>query len=170
MDKLIELAKCTRPHGIKGGFLIHLFNEGSRFLQKGKKVRIYSDAYPEGREMELESIQYGNKAIGYFKEVSDRNDIETLLPFTIQVPRSEFEEPEEGEFYLSDLVGLKVYDDSTEELIGEVRSFYDNGAQDVMTIALRRGGVLEIPFVDAFVPEVDMEEKKIFVVVPEVIE
>lgn len=166
MDKWIELARCTKAHGIKGGFYLHLHNPDSDFIQKNKTVIVSKDDRDE--EYVVSQIQYGNKTICYFKDIDDRNAIEALLPFTVKVLRSELEELDDGEFYLTDLVGLKVIDQSGKE-IGKIKSFYDNGAQPVIQIRTQND-LLELPFVDAFFKEVDIENGVVNIFNPEVIE
>lgn len=166
MNKWIELARCTKAHGIKGGFYLHLHNPDSDFIQKGRKVIVTRQ--DDEKEYTVSQVQYGNKTICYFKGIEDRNAIEDLLPFTVKVLRSQLDELEEGEFYLTDLVGLKVFDQFKKE-IGKIKSFYDNGAQPVIEIQTKASAI-ELPFVDAFFKEVDLEKGEVHIINPEVIE
>ena len=170
MKELIELGTATRPHGIKGGFLFKLINSQDSILKKGSVITIYplndsSDISKDGKDIKIEAIHFGNKTICYLNGVKDRNIVEAMLPFSVHYPRSEFPELKSGEWYLDDLVGLNVFNlDGVE--IGKVDSFYDNGAQSVLCLKLK-GQKLELPFIDAFFPYVDIEKNKIVLNEPE---
>ena len=82
-----------------------------------------------------------------------------MVPFTIKVSRADFPEADENGVYVTDVVGCKALNVETGEEVETVRDFYDNGAQIVLKINTKNG-IEEIPFVDQFVPEVDLEKKE----------
>lgn len=175
--KLIELGLCTKPHGIKGAFTFSLANPDSRTLIKGSKIILspYNESSSlEGEEeFEIESISYGPKVIAILKGVNDRNLTEAMIPFTFNIKREWLpdEELDEGEFYLVDLVGLKVLAENNSTFVGKVQSFYENGAQAVLCIK-KEGAteLVELPFVDAFIKDVNLEDGTIVAYIPEWIE
>ena len=88
-----------------------------------------------------------------------------MLPLTIFTQRENFNEIEDDEVYLSDLVGLQVYDTEDNQL-GFVKNFYDNGAQPVLVVELSDGNKVELPFVETFFPELNLDEEKIVMINP----
>jgi len=172
-ENLIEMGICYKPHGIRGGFTFVLSNTEDSCLQKGVEITLFpakkeSSIAKDGEKFTIEKIQHGNKVIVYLKGISDRNIVESMIPFSVMIPRSFFPETEEGEFYLTDLVGLEVFDDSTGQALGKVKDFYDNTAQIILTIK-GNGKVIEVPFIKQFVPEVDIENNRLTIIVPELI-
>ena len=170
-EEYIELGGCSKPHGIKGAFAFHLYNTEDSVLSKGSKILLYpkdgSKVSKDGEEHEIASIAFGNKVIVTLKDVKDRNKVEDMLPFSIHYKKADLPETEEGEFYLEDLVGLKVIDENSGKEVGRVSSHYDNSAQIVLVI---RGSInFEVPFIDNFVKEVDIEAGTVHVIVPEMI-
>ena len=171
--KFIELGYCRKPHGIKGGLSLALYNSDESHLAKGVKVTLFgadshSKLKPEGEIFTIERIDFGNKVICYLKEIKDRNHLEALLPFSIKMDRKDFKPPKhENEFYLEDLNGLKVIDMATQKECGIIESFYENGAQIVLTIKKLDHSILELPLVDNFFPEVDLSQGFILVNIPE---
>ncbi len=163
-EKYIQLGTCFKPHGIKGEFIFNLFNSEESSLKKDLplvlKPQSANSTLPKaGQSFKIESIRFGNKVIVRLENISDRNIVEDLIPFTIWVERSRLDEPNQGEFYLSDLISLRVFEG--ENQVGVVDNFYDNGAQIVLVISLTRGGEIELPFVDQFFPVVDIEAQRI---------
>jgi 16S rRNA processing protein RimM len=84
----------------------------------------------------------------------------------LYVDRARLPEPEDGEFYREDLVGLRAeLADGTE--VGTVASVEDYGAGDVIEIARSGARPLLLPFTDAAVPEVDIAGGRVVVAPPE---
>ena len=169
---LIFLGNCTKPHGIKGGFSFFLENNDESVLKNGLEITLFptnpsSSIDKNGENFVIDKISFGNKTICYLKDINDRNVVESMIPFEIHASRDIFPEPKEGEFYVADLIGLKVLEHGTDREIGKVTKFFDNGMQLVLTI--RGDQSFDIPMVDNFVPELDIEGGKIWVVIPEVV-
>lgn len=172
MDKLIKFGYCSKPHGIKGAFSFHLFNTEESTLKKGSKIILKpssetSSVAQDGEAYEIATISFGNKVIATLKDVNDRNKVEELIPFEIFVERSTLPEPDEGEVYIDDLVGLEVRN-SDGKVIGEVKGYYDNGAQTVLEISGE--AAMDLPLVDHFFPEINIEDGFVIMNVPEGIE
>jgi 16S rRNA processing protein RimM len=92
-------------------------------------------------------------------EVPDRNAAESLIGARIYVSRRDFPAPAAGEYYWVDLIGLLVVNRDRAEL-GRVVDLIDTGPHCVLrVVAGGEGGepAVErlIPFVDAYVDEVD---------------
>lgn len=162
------MGKCSKPHGIKGAFHFHLLNPEQSTLAPGSKIWVTGEKISDGGQwMVIERITFGHKVMAYLEGVNGRNEVEALLPFEIYQDRSDFPEPEEGEYYLEDLKGLKALDLKTGEQLGVVQSFYDNGAQDVMVIRPKSGPMIELPMVEAFFHEINWEEETVTVTKPQ---
>jgi 16S rRNA processing protein RimM len=169
-EKLVELGVSGKPHGIKGGFLFKLNNNEESVLIKGAVVYLYpsnkDSSIPEsGEKLTIKSISFGNKVICYFDGVTDRNIVEAMLPFGIYYPREDFPDLDDGEFYISDLMGLKVISPEGEEL-GLVDSHYDNGFQVILCVVVK-GKKIELPFVENFFPEINIESGEVTMLLPE---
>lgn len=169
--KYIKLGFASSPHGIKGASTLNLENLEDSVLENGMIVLLKpagpkSKIVNDGQEFKILNISFGNKAICYLEGIDDRNKIEAILPFEIFVTRDQFPEADEGEYYISDLIGLDVIDHETREKLGVVSKYYDNNAQIVLSV---RVGVtyVELPFIDNFFPEVNVDEGFISMVRPE---
>jgi len=171
IENYIQVASSFKPHGIKGSFSLNLINKESTTLQRGSKVFLIpatdkSTILKEGEEHEIESIQYGaSKCIFRLVGVDNRNEVESYLPFKVYIERELLPELDDDEVYLEDLVGLDVYEDG--EKIGKVFSYYDHGASDILVVKLSDGSKVDLPFVDNFIKDVNLEAKTITVSRPE---
>jgi len=92
-----------------------------------------------------------------FQGVDNRSAAEALVGQTLMVPADDRPELEEGEFHLLDLVGLEARLNPEGEAIGTVTDLI-SGGNDLLEIKLREDERrILIPFVEAIVPEVNLE-------------
>ena len=87
-----------------------------------------------------------------------RLDREVARGAAIEVERSDLPEPEEGEFYAFQLVGLEVEEAGGRKL-GRVTEVASGPANDVLELDTG----LALPLVDACVQEVDLDAGRILV-------
>jgi 16S rRNA processing protein RimM len=78
----------------------------------------------------------------------------------VLVQREALPEAEAGHYYLADLVGLEVVNEQG-VVLGVVKQWMFNGAQDVMEVAGDR--VRLIPWIASVVRDVDLEKKQIHI-------
>ena len=76
----------------------------------------------------------------------------------VEASRAALPEPEAGHYYLADLVGLEVVNEQG-VVLGAVKSWTFNGAQDVMEVAGDRARL--IPWIPTVIRDVDLEGKQI---------
>ena len=124
---------------------------GPRWLQtKGsplKEVELL-----EGRQLPGKSIY-----VVRLEGVNNRANAEALVGFTVLVPAEDRPELAEGEFHLLDLVGLEARLSGNDDPIGTVSNLI-SGGNDLLEIKLHGGKTVLVPFVEAIVPEVQLEE------------
>ena len=172
-SKLIKIADVFHPHGIKGEVELRLLNEHyeESILDEGMQVYIFplsekSCVSKQGEQWEISKLRFGNKVICYFKGIIDRTHLEKLLPFEVRVSRDDFPAPEDNEIYLVDLVDWEIVSPDGNKL-GHLEGFSDNGIQYLFEIRLTDGSKMTLPYVDAFFPKINREEKTIIMIMPE---
>lgn len=158
-DTLLKLGECHKPHGIRGEFSFHLYNNEDSSLEYIKDIVLFpkndhSSINETGENYKIKKINFGNKIIARLEHVDSRNKVEEMIPFEIYIAKKDLKK-EEGEYFLNDLIGLKVLDMDGNE-IGIVDNFYDNGVQEILVITGKTP--MEIPVVDQFIKEVNTEE------------
>lgn len=171
--KMIKMGFVSHPHGIKGEAELRLLNPNldESILDEGMSVWVFpsgekSKLDSKGEEWKISKLRFGNKAICTFENIKDRTHLESYLPFEFYVDRESFPETEDDEVYLVDLVDMDVFSPEGVEL-GKLESFSDNGMQYLFDIRLTTGEKMTLPYVDAFFPEIDMENRKIIMIMPE---
>ena len=94
-------------------------------------------------------------------EIESREQALRLKGARVSVMRDALPDPGAGHYILADLIGLEVRDEQ-DGLLGTVRRWLFNGAQDVMEVADASRTRL-IPWVSAIVKDVDLQRRRIVV-------
>ncbi|GHD40148.1 ribosome maturation factor RimM [Thalassobaculum fulvum] len=163
MAERVCLGAVTGAHGVRGLVKVKPFTENP------DDVAAYGPV-----EDERGSRRFTLAVAGHHKEtvivrvegIADRDAAEALRGTRLYVDRSALPEPEDGEFYHADLIGLRVVTVGGEEL-GRVTALYDFGAGDLVEFAGADGKSRMLPFTEAAVPEVDIAGGRIVVQPPE---
>jgi 16S rRNA processing protein RimM len=104
------------------------------------------------------------------KEVETREQAEALRGLKLYISRDSLPEPDEDEFYVTDLVGLAV-ETAEGEALGRVKTVQDFGAGDLLEIAPPEGGATwYLPFTREAVPEVRIADGVVVAVKPDEVE
>ena len=101
---------------------------------------------------------HGANVLGKLAGLETRGQAMALKGQAVAVRREALPQPEEGRFYLADLVGIEVVNEQGVAL-GVVTRTYSNGAHDVIEVAGDRMRL--IPWVAAVVKDVDLPAKRV---------
>lgn len=125
-EKTVTLAAVAGAHGVTGEVRLKLFAENVDSLKRHKSYN--------GAALTLKSVRaHKGGAIARFAEITDRNAAEALRSTLLTVLRSELPPLGEGEYYYSDLIGLRcISTDGTE--LGHCVAIDNFGAGDILEI------------------------------------
>ena len=140
-------------HGIKGTLRVRSFTENPEDLTA------YGPATDEAGERVFKLSVEGRAKNDFLVRVAGVSDRDTALALKgtrFYVPRAALPEPEEGEYYHGDLIGLRV-EDGDGNALGSVRGVHNFGAGDVLEIGAESGATLMIPFTHQAAPEIDLK-------------
>lgn len=148
------IGRVLRPHGIRGEIRAEVLTDmpsyfETEMLYLGKNVRQLEGYQAKGVRFHKE------KALLTLAGVDDRNGAEGLRGQLVYISREDEFALEDGEFYLHQLVGMRVVTDEGEEL-GAVRETIQTGANDVLVVR-GEGGELLIPDIEGVVLAVNGE-------------
>ena len=104
----------------------------------------------------IDGRMQGEGVIARLEGVNDRDAARGLIGTEIAVPRRELPPAEPGEYYWSDLEGLKVVNLEGVEL-GTVSHLFETGANDVLVVVGERQRL--IPFTRDAVKDVDLQSR-----------
>jgi 16S rRNA processing protein RimM len=158
-DDWVVVAHLTRPRGNKGELCaISLTSHPERF-EKLTKVQV------GGVSQALERVWYHNgEPVFKFQGIDSISDAEALRGQDVSIPASERLTLPEDEYYFADLVGCRVLDVDSGNLIGVVTGWQEAGGPVVLE--LDNGRVL-VPFAKAILPNIDVRAREIRAALPE---
>lgn len=108
----------------------------------------------------------GETVIVTFTEPVTREQLIAAKGTLLHVPRAALPEPDEDEFYYSDLLGLAV-EDLEGARLGTVKAVQNFGAGDLLEILPPDGASFYLPFTKAAVPHIDLKAGKLVANPPE---
>jgi 16S rRNA processing protein RimM len=154
---LVELGRVTRPHGIRGEVRVQLHWAGSDTLEQVREVTLCRGTESLGVRR-VEAARRADKAVLLrFAGVRDRDAAEALRGLAVCVPRESLPAPEEGEYYLCDLVGAKVVAPSG--TIGQVTEVRVHPSVDTLVIRSPEGKLFEQVIAEPWIVRVDTVER-----------
>jgi 16S rRNA processing protein RimM len=168
----LEIGKIVGAQGLKGELRVYPDSDfPERFEQPGKRWLLRPGA-SEPEPIELLSGRYlGGKGLYVIQlaGIADRTQAELLRDARLLVPETDRPQLEADEFHVPDLLGLQVFDQPTQTLVGTVVDVIPAG-NDLLEVELQatKGKVTRvlIPFVKAIVPVVDLEQRRIEITPP----
>lgn len=150
------------PHGVRGTLRVRPAGTG-RHLREGVEPFVGGE-----RRRIRNARETGKGFLVDLDGVDSREAAEALRSEELVLDRSELDRPEEGEFYVEDLVGLAAADESGSAL-GVVSEVFETPAHEVISIRPEsaESGETLVPFTLEHVPEVDLDSGRIIVRPPE---
>lgn len=165
MESLI-VARVTRAHGLNGGLVLWLETDRpTEVFTPGRQLAVHSP--PAGLPERLtvaEAQPHGRGWLLLTDELADRTVAERFAGVELSVPRDELSAPEEGEWFVHELVGLSVVDEDGAAL-GSITEVYDAPAGAMLGVTAE-GRERLVPFRPEMVVEVDMENGRVTVNLP----
>jgi 16S rRNA processing protein RimM len=177
---MVVMGRIVAPYGVFGWLKVvpdteafdGLFDYDTWWLGKGK----------DWREMVVETAKIHNDVLVVKLEgIDDRDAALACKGKQIAVPRDALPEPEENEYYWSDLIGVRVKNKQDIDF-GLITEVFETGANDVLVVKpeVARSEVVKsavvdkdaakekplerlIPFIDSVVLEVDLAAKTMLV-------
>lgn len=156
------IGKIKDAHGLRGDVFIIFFSKDYSWIDLIDEVYIEETPYEV-----IKAAEHKDGLKVQLKGVTDRNQSEALIGKQIYLPADFFFTQDEDEgLFLTEIEKFKVVDKTAGE-IGIITGFSSNTAQDLLVVTSPSGNVFEIPFVDAFIVEIDHENKTIQMDLPE---
>lgn len=159
----VLLGRIAAAHGIRGEVLVRTFTEDPADIASYGEL---TDA-DGGRPLHLEVAKVTPKGvIARVSGVRDRNGAEALKGAELWVMRERMPPLDEGSYYYVDLIGLEAVDPSGAPF-GRIIAVKNFGAGELLEIEVFDGARRElVPFKSAFVPEVDLDGRRVVVAWP----
>jgi 16S rRNA processing protein RimM len=162
------LGEVLRPHGIRGELRIRLLTDYPERIAELETVYLADNPEPsKTKPYHVQGMRMnGDFGLLKLREISDRDQADRLRGLYVLVDMEHAVPLEEGEFYLYQLIGLKV-ETSAGEALGTLIEVLETGANDVYIVDSPRYGEILIPVTDETILKTDVDAGLVTVNLPE---
>jgi len=155
MEDLLQVGIITSTHGVRGEVKVYPTTDDPRRFRRLKEVVL--DTGREKLNLEIEGVKFFKQfVILKFKGLDNINDIEKYRQKSLYVTRKNAVRLQRDEYFIADLIGLKVQDEDGKEL-GTVKDVIETGANDVYEVEMADGRSLLLPAIKQCILNVDVE-------------
>ncbi len=154
----ITIGKIGSAHGVRGELKVVPLTDDVRRFSKLKKCFLTKEDGTIVNELAVKTarIDRGNVLI-VFEGIQDRDAAEKLRGLFIAVAREDAVKLSKGEFFIVDLIGLRVVDDERGDL-GTINDVYETGSNFVISVKRKRKPDLQIPFLKVVCYDTSIED------------
>jgi 16S rRNA processing protein RimM len=150
----VVMGRVLAEFGVRGWVKLQPFTEQRDNLGQYRCWWLFVDGEWQTRTV-AEWKPHGTQLVARFENCATREQAAAYRGCAIAVPREAMPEPAPGEFYRTDLVGLRVVNRNGVDL-GRIAEVLENGAHPVLQVRWE-GGERLLPLVQNVVEQVDLE-------------
>jgi len=159
VHKMLCVGEIVNTHGVRGELkIIPLVDDANDLLD-------YTYYFIDDKKYEVEAVRFHkNFALIKLNGIDDINLAERFKGKFLELSREELKPLPEGRYYICDLMGLKVLDETLGEL-GMINEVFNTGSNDVYVVNYK-DKPLCIPDIDGVVKEVDLDNGIMKIILP----
>lgn len=155
-----KIGQIVKTQGLKGEVRVYSTTDD---IYRFDDLNTFYIGKDFNTEYKVERVRYkGNLVIMKIKGIDTVEMAEKLRGKNVYVSREESRDLEEDEFFIADMIGIKVYT-VNDEYVGTLDDVLQYSANDVYVIKGENDKEYLIPAVMKFVPEIDIEEGKMII-------
>jgi 16S rRNA processing protein RimM len=156
VDKLLKIGQIVNTQGIKGEVRVYPLTDYKERFEELEWVFMDTDTE---KKYFIEHVKYKSSlVILKFKGIDDINVAEKFRNCYLTISKKDARELEEDTYFITDLIGLKVYSDDG-EFIGTVKDVIQAAGNDTYEVAPASNSSknILIPAVAEFIKEVNLD-------------
>ncbi len=156
MEDRFRIGVISSTHGIAGEVKVYPTTDDIRRFKKLKHVIL--DTGRGEMELQVEQVRFFKQmVILKFKEFQNINEVEQFKGKDLYVTRENAVRLDRDEYYISDLIGMRVVSTDGDEL-GTVKDVMRTGANDVYLVQTPEEEELLLPAIRDCIRTIDMDE------------
>lgn len=165
MEERLQVGVISSTHGIRGEVKVFPTTDNVKRFKKG--ISLILDTGKEEKELVVEGVKFFKQfVILKFEGIDHINDIEKYKSKSLYVTRENAVKLKKNEYFIADLIGIKVWEDSG-DFLGELKDVMETGANDVYVVLQENGKEILLPAIKDCILSVEIEERKMIVHVME---
>lgn len=167
MKDYLIIGKLIGAHGVAGELKVFPITDDARRFSNLTEIMLLNANEKPVRNLKILSTRpAGNNILCTAEGIKDRESAQALFGHYIAVPRADAVVLPENSYFIADLIGSRVIDDER-GLLGGVSDVLEQSGADVFIVSREHKKDILIPFLKTIVYRVDIENKEIFVRLPD---
>lgn len=156
MEKEFKIGAIIKPHGVHGEFKVYSTTDDNQRFKKLKNV-IVRTAKEEFTAKVVSVKASDTDVILKIEGYDTPESIEKLRKAELFVTRDNAVKLKKDEYFVADLIGLKVTDTDTGNVLGTLTDVLQTGANDVYEVTISEEKKVLIPAIKECIISVDVE-------------
>ena len=165
IENCFYLGKIAKKFSFKGELLIFLDTDEPELYENMESVFINFDKNLIPFFIENSSLHKNDLLRVKFEDVENEEEADKLINKEIYLPLSSLPKLEGNKFYYHEVIGFEI-EDQRVGIFGIIQSINDTSAQPLFEVLNGNVEIL-IPMIDAFLVQIDRENKKVIMNLPE---
>ena len=162
MKDILEIGQIVNTRGLRGEVKVNSFSQDSKRFEKINEIYIKENN--ELKSYKIEKVTYNkNQVILELENINHIDYAEKLRNKYIYVKKSQLEDLPEGVYYISDLIGLDVFEENSNNYLGKVDDIFSTKSNDVYVVKNELGVTKLLPGTPEVIKDIDLDNKKIIV-------
>jgi 16S rRNA processing protein RimM len=162
----IALGIIRKAHGVRGEASVEPWTDTMNRFSDLERVMLVSPDEETVREVRIEAArEHAGRSLVKFEGIDSPEDLRDLQNWTIEIPESQARALEEGEYFLHDLIGMRMVDGDGHER-GVVADAFEGGGGVLLTVKPKSGKSFDVPFAAEICTNIDLKAKTITVNLP----
>ncbi|MEF9917466.1 MAG: ribosome maturation factor RimM [Lachnospiraceae bacterium] len=158
MEQRLQVGVIASTHGIKGEVKVFPTTDDVTRFKELKQVML--DTGKEQLILDIEQVKFFKKfAILKFKGIDNINEIEKYKGCSLFVKREDAVKLKKDEYFISDMIGMKVLTDDKMEY-GTLVDVLETGANDVYVIETLDKKEILVPAIKQCILNVDIQKRE----------
>lgn len=161
MEEYLKVGTITSTHGVRGEVKVYPATDSpERFLEL---KRVFAETAHGRVPFTISGVKFfKNQVILRFSEIDNINDVIPYKGADLLIPREEGAVLMEDEYYIADLIGMKVVLEDGSRY-GTLKDVMETGANDVYIVERQDGKEVLLPAIHECIKNVDPEEGRMTV-------
>ena len=161
------VARIVKTQGNRGEVAAKLLTDFPERLAGRSEVWLWDGKGEPRRARVLRAWPHKSFLVFHFEGCDSMIQAKELVGLEVQIPRAEAAPLGEASFYLDELAGCRVIEQTSGAELGRVREVVLGTGTPVLAVETPQGRELLIPFAQEFCPRIAPQEKLIEVLLPE---
>ena len=161
MQKYFEIGQIVTTNGIKGFVKVNPFTDNIKRYDDLKSI--YIEYKSELLEFKIEEVRYyKNQVILKLEGIDSIEEANKYRNCYLKIKREDAVKLPENTYFIADLIGIQVFDESN-NFLGNIVDIFSTGSNDVYVVKNEIGKEILLPAISEVIKQIDIKNSKMVV-------